>query len=45
MYAEGTLIPSRIKAMMARVKTLEGKTSRLALTDDTDDDDDELPAF
>ena len=45
MYAEGTLIPSRVKAMLSRTKTLEGKTSRLALTDDTDDDDDELPAF
>ena len=45
MYAEGTLIPSRIKAMMSRVKTLEGKAGRLALTDDTDDEDDELPAF
>lgn len=45
MYAEGTLIPSRIKAMMSRVKTLESKASRLALTDDTDDDDDELPPF
>ena len=45
MYAEGTLIPSRIKAMMARVKTLESNAGRLALTDDTDDEDDELPAF